>query len=300
MRTSARTCTLLGAGLAALVVAAGPAGATYRGTNGLIAYQAQVGKHTQLFTVRPDGHGRRQITHLGDSNALNAAWSPDGKQIAFARDYAAGTSHEHLDIFTVDANGSGLHAMGLKGLNGEPTWSPDGRHVLWARPGAFEIANADGTGLRTVPVAGDIGTPTFSPDATRIGFLRTLAGDKGAIYVMRADGTHVRRLTKPARGVGSKIDWSPDGSTIAFSAVTGSSSNIFTIRPNGTGLKQITNVPAKVNDLLDSWSPDGKQIAFISDAAGAFEVYVMNADGSGATQVTNGPESHLAAWGTHA
>jgi TolB protein len=300
MRTLSRTCALASAGLAVLVLAAAPAGATYRGTNGLLAFQAQVGKHTQLFTVRPDGHGRRQITHLPDSDALNAAWSPDGKRIAFARDYAEGTGQEHLDIFTVNANGSGLHGMGLKGLNGEPTWSPDGSQILWAHPGGFGIANSDGTGLRTIHVAGDIGTPTFSPDGTRIAFLRTLAGDKGAIYAARANGSDVRRLTKPAKGVGSKIDWSPDGSTIAFSAVTGSSSNLFTIRPDGTGLKQITDVPAKVTDGLDSWSPNGKQIAFISDAAGKFEIYVMNADGGGATQVTHGPESHLAAWGTHA
>ena len=117
---------------------------------------------------------------------------------------------------------------------------------------------------------------------------------------MQANGTHERRLTKPARGVGSKIDWSPDGSTIAFSAVTGTSSNLFTIHPDGTGPKQLTDVPAKVNDLLDSWSPDGKQLAFISDAAGAFQIYAMTADGGSAIQVTHGPESHLAAWGSHA
>src|SRR5215470_3215819 len=39
-----------------------PAGATTGGTNGLLAYQAQVGKHTQLFTIKPDGSGSRQIT----------------------------------------------------------------------------------------------------------------------------------------------------------------------------------------------------------------------------------------------
>ena len=58
-------------------------------------------------------------------------------------------------------------------------------------------------------------------------------------------------------------------------------------------------MPAKVNDLLDSWSPDGKQLAFISDAAGAFQIYAMTADGGSAIQITHGPESHLAAWGSH-
>jgi TolB protein len=299
-RTSARTCVLLGAGLSALVLAVAPADATYRGTNGLLAYQAMVGKHLQLFTVKPDGHGRRQVTHLADSDALNAAWSPDGKQIAFARDYAAGTSAEHLDIFTMNADGTGLHGMGLTGINGEPTWSPDGSQILWANPAGLQIANADGSGLRTIHVAGENGGPTFSPDGKRIAYIRSFPADRAAIYVVSANGTHARRLTKPAKGIGSKIDWSPDGSPIAFSAVAKGSSNVFTIRPNGTGLKQVTDATGKLNSLLDSWSPDGKRIAFISDATGTFEIYAMNADGGGATRITHGPEAHLATWGSHA
>ena len=102
-----------------------------------------------------------------------------------------------------------------------------------------------------------------------------------------------------------KIDWSPDGSRIAFSSpgigdVPGVSTNVFTVRPDGTGLVKLThNRGGKINNGLNSWSPDGKQIAFVSNRTGTYEIYVMNADGSGITQVTRGPESHRAAWGRH-
>jgi len=151
---------------AAVVALAVAAGATVGGTNGLIAYQAQAGKHTQLFTVEPDGSGGRQITRLRDSDAINAAWSPNGQRIVFARDSAAGTSREHLDIVVINADGSGLHGFGLHGLNGEPSWSPDGRHVVWGSSGGFAIANSDGSGLRRVRVAGFDGSPVFHPTAS--------------------------------------------------------------------------------------------------------------------------------------
>lgn len=306
MRTLARTCALAGAGLTALALAGVPAAATYRGTNGLLVYQAEVGKHVQLFTVQADGHGQRQITHLPDSDALSAAWSPDGSQIAFARDYAEGTRKEHLDIFTIDADGGGLHGMRLTGLNGDPTWSPDGSEILWVRPGGFGIASADGTGLQTIHVSGDLGSPTFSPDGTRIAFLRALPKGARAIFIVRANGSHPQRVLTSSKGLGDKIDWSPDGSRIAYSSpafgeVKNVSTNVFTIRTNGTGRRKLTHASGgTINAGLDSWSPDGKQIAIVDSESGTNQIYAINADGSGLRPLTHGPESHLAAWGSHA
>ena len=56
-------------------------------TNGLILFQAHVGSYNQLFTIKPDGSGLTQVTKIpftGDTDgAEQAAWSPDGKTIAF-------------------------------------------------------------------------------------------------------------------------------------------------------------------------------------------------------------------------
>src|SRR5262249_42093175 len=185
------------------LIAGSPSRATFRGANGLLVYQSQAGKHIQLFTIKADGTGRRQITHLRDSDALNPEWSPDGRRIAFARDYAFGTRHEHLDVATVDADGGELKMMGLQGLNGAPTWSPAGR-ILWLHPGGFVIGTGDGSGLRTISIAGENSSPTFSPDGKEIAFVRGV-GRKSAIFVARANGRDARQVIAPPGGVADKI-----------------------------------------------------------------------------------------------
>src|SRR5262249_13143769 len=183
-------------GLASLVVAAvavAPSNATFHGRNGRLAYQVKIGKHIQLFTVRPDGTGTRQVTHLTDSDAIGASWSPDGSRIVFDRDYLFGTHKEHLDVVTIDADGRHFHAMGLKGLNGWPIWSPDGRRIFFLHGPGFATVDAAGGPLSQVVFGGEVESPAFSPDGRRIAFLRHEHGG-ASVYVVGADGTGLKRV----------------------------------------------------------------------------------------------------------
>ena len=305
MRSRVLAAATAVAALAGLALAAEPSQATFAGANGLLVYQGQVGRHVQLFTVRPDGTGTRQITHFADSDALSPAWSRDGKRIVLARDYAVGTSTEHLDIVTVDANGGGLRAMGLKGLNGDPTWSPAGA-ITWLSPRGIAMAKPKpASPIRTMGPGGDNCSPVYSPDGKRIAFCRHLGDRRDAIFIVNADGSGLRRVRSPKGGVADKIDWSPDGSALLFSAPQFGqpgqpSSNVFTIRPDGTGLVQLTrSTGGTVNNGADSWSPDGSHIAFVSNRSGTYQIWIMDADGSNVVQLTHGSEAHRAAWGTH-
>jgi Tol biopolymer transport system component len=294
-------------GFASLVLAAvsvAPSNATFQGQNGRLAYQVKIGKHIQLFTVRPDGTGTRQITHLTNSDAINPSWSPDGTRIVFVRDYLFGTSKEHLDVVTIDAYGRRLRALGLQGLNANPIWSPDGRRILFLHGPGFATVDAAGGPLSQVVFGGEVESPTFSPDGTRIAFFRREHGG-ATLYVVGADGTRLKRVKAFSKGLADKIDWSPDGSRIAFSTPEfgrpGRSANVYTIRTNGTGLTQLTHDSGgTINNGLDSWSPDGTKIAFVSNRSGTYLIYSMSSStGGGVTQITKGPEAHLAAWGTH-
>src|SRR5438093_1166292 len=62
-----------------------PAHATFPAKNGLIAFGADTGSGTQLFTVRRDGHDLRQITD-GPGEATTPDWSPDGRWLAYSLD----------------------------------------------------------------------------------------------------------------------------------------------------------------------------------------------------------------------
>jgi Tol biopolymer transport system component len=280
-----------------------PSLATAPGSDGRLVYQAQAGKRVQLFTVGADGVGQRQLTHVHGCDALNPAWANDGSRIAFACDYAQGTKHEHLDIVTMGADGGQLRPMGLKGLNGEPTWMPDGR-VLWLQPGALAMSNVDGTGLRVIHIGGDDASPTVSPDGRRVAFLRELPAGARAIMVVRADGSHAHRVVTSRKGLADKIDWSPDGTRIAYSSpafgTPGASSNVYTVRAAGGGVVQVTHdTGGKIEDGLDSWSPDGRKLAFTSNRAGAYAIYSIDVDGSGTQRLTHGADAHFASWGTH-
>src|SRR5262249_43118860 len=127
-------------GLAASTAAQGAS----PGKDGRILYVGLIAGRSQIFSASLTGANVRQLTHFTDSDAADPSWSADGKRIAFARDFELGKPTEHLDIYTMNADGSDQHGMGFKGLNGGPVWFPDGRRILYSRV----------DGLWVVPAAG--------------------------------------------------------------------------------------------------------------------------------------------------
>ena len=80
-----------------------------------------------------------------------------------------------------------------------------------------------------------------------------------AIYVMNADGTHLRRLT-PRSMDASNPRWSREGTRIAFNDyaedVSNKSANVYTIRPDGTSLQKVTHYTGGTKRaFVNDWSP---------------------------------------------
>jgi Tol biopolymer transport system component len=127
------------------------------------------------------------------------------------------------------------------------------------------------------------GSPNWSPDGREIVYYAEQNG-KGDLYVMRADGTEVRRLTNTPADEGGPA-FSPDGRTIAYDTDRDGNFEIYVMDADGTHVRRLTRDPAR--DVSPAWSPDGRRIAFMSDRARSdFDIYLMNADGSNVERVT--------------
>src|SRR3954470_7050352 len=72
---------------------------------------------------------------------------------------------------------------------------------------------------------------------------------------------------------------------IVFDTLDGGASQIYTIRPNGSDLRQLTGESGNGTSSTPQWSADGRLIVYVSDQTGNTEVYVMNADGSDKRQL---------------
>jgi Tol biopolymer transport system component len=124
---------------------------------------------------------------------------------------------------------------------------------------------------------------TVSPDGKTI-----LADLQGLIYSMPFAGGKMKQLTQPFQEA-SHPDWSPTGGLITLQCYAGGTFHIWTMKPDGTGLKQITF--GHGDDREPRISPDGKTIAFSSDRAfkGSYDVWTVDIAGGALKQITSAP-----------
>jgi TolB protein len=127
-------------------------------------------------------------------------WSPDGKKLLFASD-----SNGLVQLYTVNLDGKNLTTItNLPAIRGRSDWSADGNYIVTYSGPAWNrelfIMNADGSNARQLtPSGGNSQGPSFSPDGKWVAFTAyfdNYGEDHGCeIYVIRVDGTDLRRLT---------------------------------------------------------------------------------------------------------
>jgi TolB protein len=292
--------------------------ATPAGKPGPIAFQRAIDpqdeESRQIFTVARPGAKPRKLTSGG--NAVNADYSPDGERIVFERRYG-GKSPDSL--FTMGSDGSSQSRLPTTCAaptclgDSAPAWSPDGHRLVFER--AFGpivndsaagldlvTANADGSNeqvilhYRSLEAQGqEPHNAQWSPDGTRIAvmILNTKAKPRNAsaIYVLNADGSGLHRVTPMTLNAGNP-DWSPNGKRIAFNSFYEGQDfpEIYTVRPNGTGLHRVRREPKNSYSFDPVWSPGGGRLAFVHGVAGPRppHIWTMRRNGTALRQVTRG------------
>ena len=184
-----------------------------------------------------------------------AAGAPDPQRIVFARVFP---NAGQIGLFIADADGNNERPLvGLGEIDYDPVWSPDGRSIVFTsdRNGSADLyrVQPDGTGLERLtenPAYDD--QAAFSPDGKRLVFVTTRNGGTSDLWTLDLQTKAAKALTSGPGG-DFRPAWSPDGKWIAFSSDRGSTmpmgrgrwehlqlADIYLVRPDGTGLKRIT------------------------------------------------------------
>ena len=211
--------------------------------------------------VGADGRGYKRLRINDPSLSVacaGGAWSPDDTKLACESWDDADPSRN--GIYTRSSSGGGVVTRLTSNPGGGDlpgSYSPDGkaaRLLRFDRNGnsfGLFLVNADGRGLRRLTPVGVImqggNSGDWSPSGDKIIFSRKASpAARGAIWVIRADGSNLHQIDVKSLACGSSFGchgprWSPDGKRIIFAGNSARGSNIFTIDANGSGLVQITH-----------------------------------------------------------
>jgi Tol biopolymer transport system component len=240
----------------------------------VVSERAPANDRTALVMWNTDGRDPRRL-YAADVNIMGIEWSRDGHWLAFGEGAFFGARvREPARIMIMRPGSSEPQAVTSgPGNAGFPSWSPDGSEIVYR----FWDGEEQGEGLRIVNVAS--------------GKWRTLTTEYDTLPAWSPKGEIM--FTRFARDERFKYD----------------EFDIYTIRPDGTGLKRLTD--SEGNDAHSFWSPDGSYILWSSSRFGFkdesplvilqpqpyAELFIMNADGSNQRPLTdNHYEEGTPAW----
>jgi len=288
-----RARTVLTAAVTALA-AAPVAHAAFPGKNGLIAFQKIKAPSSEIYVMGPKGGKERDITKTPRVAETAPAFSPNGRTIAFLWVSFGTAGHQKGGIGVVNSNGKGLKHLSSGNadtdLYFQPTWSADGKHILYERErpvvgslAPVEIWSISPKGGAQHQVTG--GSDLFvlaSPLGKQLAFVHAEPnGDPNAdqqLELTNLSGGNPTVLGPPVR----ISDWSPDGKRFVY---PGPGNAIWTVPVAGGSPTKIADEPAQDQD--PAFSPDGRFVIWTNEAT--HDIWIAKSDGSGARNLTHQP-----------
>lgn len=234
---------------------------------------------------------RRTLIAIGAAGAcLVAAGSAKATfpgangRIAFTHQSAAG----HLSLATINPDGSDLRQLGPGG----PSWSADGRRIVYSNRGDIYVMRADGSNkLQITFTPRSEFDPSFSPGGGRVVYWQqgTRFSGPARVMTMRSDGSDQHTLVREA----IYPEWAPNGRHIAYEAQCSPSCMgpaIWTMRPDGSHRRQVYS--GQGDGLYGGhYAPDSRSLVItqIGETAKSDTIIEVGAFGGNPHEVNSGP-----------
>ena len=159
-----------------------------------------------------------------------------------------------------------------------PSWSPDGSHLAYV---SFETGHAAVfvqslyTNQRKVVAdfRGSNSAPAWSPDGQQLAVVLTRDGSS-KIYLMRPDGSDMRRISGNSSGIDTEPNFSPDGQSLLFTSDRGGSAQVYRMPVEGGAAQRMTF--AGGTSYSPRYSPDGKSFVFAHLSGGKFYIAMQD------------------------
>ena len=231
--------------------------------------------------------------------AAEGYFSPDSKSMICNAKMA---DDKEYQVYTFNLDGTNVRRINNKGGDACSFYYPDGKKLIWTStrdnldmpagnysdandyPQGAELYTSDLDGSHVVRMTNNKvydAEVTVSPDGKWILFGRQIDG-KMDLYTMRPDGSEVFQVTHTPDWQEGGAQWMPDGKTIIYRAwkiqdqgQRGMPMQIFTIKPDGTDMKQITSEAG--TNWAPAPAPDGRHFVFVKLLPPRnFEVFMMD------------------------
>lgn len=228
----------------------------------------------EIWLMNADGSNQRLVLKEENFNDERPSFTPDGQSLLFDR---CNLQIEECAIYEVALDGRGLtqltkYELGISDLS--PVLSPDSQTLALtgiAHDGIFAALYTRSKGnssLQQITAAEqEDQLPDWSPDGTKIAFSTHCCNPQNQeIWTVHPDGGGLRRLTNNGTNYfeGSHDfapSWSPQGDALVFErdAPDFSSSAIFVMKPDGTGLAKAISLPrsARAASIKNRVKPGG-------------------------------------------
>ena len=230
---------------------------------------------------------------------VDAAWSPDGNEIAYSS-FDADVVHRQIHIYSLETGQSRQVTSGKRD-HGSPDWSPDGKRLVYharelIETGTWDVYVHDLESNEIVQLFdGGMrdGRPAWSPDGR---FLAFESEDERVfythLYLMEVETGLIRKVTDTAANTLAAA-WSPDGTQVAYTVHLIQSTDLYVMNLDDARMpQQVTNLPLNLDPV---WSPDGRSLAFstrLPQDNHHQHIYVVDLETGDIRRLTNGTRGY--------